>query len=245
MITLQGNLAIDANIFRACLEKGIKKLIYSSSCAVYDMGRQFNNNAVFCETDMQFSPSFNPRQPLGTINPDGGYGWSKLMAELQLNWTKGLDIGIARLYTIYGINEPIAKGKAHAAGDIIRKVLELSPRDTLKIFGDGKQSRDFLYVSDCIDIFLKLEKVASNPPATINVGSGKPTEISTLANKIVQISGKNIHLEFDTSKPVGPLSRTADMTRTKQLLDWQPRVSLDEGLLRTWEWAQNKLGPNH
>jgi len=89
---------------------------------------------------------------------------------------------------------------------------------------------------------MRLEKVASYPPMTINVGSGTPTSIGTLARKIVQISGKNIHLEFDTSKPMGPISRTANMTRAREILGWQPKVSLDEGLLRTYEWVRGKLG---
>jgi len=242
LVALQANLAIDANIFRACLEKGVKKLIYASSCAVYDMSRQLTSGAVLRESEMQFSSSFNPETPLGIVNPDGGYGWSKLMGELQLNWTKSLDVGIARMYTIYGINEPLAEGKAHAAGEIIRKVLRMSSPSTLRVFGDGKQSRDFLYVTDCVDILMRLEKVASYPPMTINVGSGTPTSIGTLARKIVQISGKNIHLEFDTSKPMGPISRTANMTRAREILGWQPKVSLDEGLLRTYEWVRGKLG---
>lgn len=244
MIALQGNIVIDANIFRACLEKGVKKLVYASSCAVYDMSPQLTGGAVFKETDLLFSTSFTPEKPPGTINPDGGYGWSKLIGELQLNWTKSLDVGIARMYTIYGINEPIIKGKAHAAGDIIRKVLQMSSPATLKVFGDGSQTRDFLYISDCVDVFLKLEQVASHPSVTVNVGSGMPTSIRSLASKIVRISGKNVHLEFDNTKPMGPISRTADITHTKEILGWQPQVSLDDGLLRTYEWMRTKLDTN-
>lgn len=241
LVTLQANLAIDANIFRACLEKGVKKLVYASSCAVYDMSRQLTSGTVFRESEMQFSSSFTPEIPPGIVNPDGGYGWSKLMGELQLNWTKSLDIGIARMYTIYGINEPIAEGKAHAVGDIIRKVLRLSSPATLRVFGDGRQTRDFLYVTDCVDVLSRLEKVASHPTVTVNVGSGIATSIGELAKKIVKISGKDIRLEFDTTKPMGPISRTADMTYAKQVLGWQPKVSLDEGLKLTYHWVEGKF----
>lgn len=242
LAALQENLTIDANVFRACIEKRVEKLIYASSCAVYDMSRQLKEGAVFKESEIQFSSSFTPERPIGTVNPDGGYGWSKLVGELQLNWIKSLDIGIARMYTIYGINEPVAEKKAHAAADIIRKVLQLSPPAVLKVYGDGKQSRDFLYVSDCVDALLALEKAADSPPVTVNVGSGLSTSIGTLAKTIVQMSGKDIRIEFDTTKPVGPISRTADISRTKAVLHWQPQVNLEEGLSRTYEWVREKIG---
>jgi GDP-D-mannose 3',5'-epimerase len=100
LTTLQRNLAIDANVFRVCLEDGVQKLVYASSCAVYPMDRQYAQGAVFVEED------------LTSINPDGGYGWSKLLGEIQLGWMKGIDIGIARIYSAYGENEPIEEGKA-------------------------------------------------------------------------------------------------------------------------------------
>jgi GDP-D-mannose 3', 5'-epimerase len=241
LVALQSNLAIDANVIRACLEKGVKKLIYTSSCAVYDMCRQLVSGAIFRESEIQFSTSFSPERPPGIINPDGGYGWSKLMGELQLNWATNLDVGIARLYSIYGINEPIEEGKAHATGDIIRKILKLPSPSTLRVFGDGKQSRDFLYVTDCADLLLKLEKASSSPPITVNVGSGTATTIGELARKIVRVSGKDVRLEFDDTKPMGPISRTADIHHTKEVLKWQPQVNLDQGLQNTYEWLRDKL----
>jgi GDP-D-mannose 3', 5'-epimerase len=234
LIALQANLVIDANIFRACLEKGVRKLVYASSCAVYDMSRQFTGGAVFKESEMHFLPSFHPEASPGVVNPDGGYGWSKLIGELQLNWMKSLKVGIARMFTIYGVNEPIEEGKAHAAGDIIRKVIKMPSLSTLNVFGDGKQSRDFLYVTDCADAFLRLENVAANPPVTVNLGSGTATGIGNLASKIVAISGKDIRLEFDISKPMGPISRTAEMTYTKKILNWEPKITLEKGLKLTY-----------
>ncbi|MBN1643759.1 MAG: NAD-dependent epimerase/dehydratase family protein [Dehalococcoidales bacterium] len=241
LVALQANLSIDASVFQACLENGVKKLVYASSCAVYDMGRQFKTGAVFSENELLFPTGFTPEKPPGKINPDGGYGWSKLMGELQLNWTKSMDIGIARLFNIYGTNEPIAPGKAHATGDTIRKVLNLPSPSTHTVFGNGSQTRDLLYVADCVEALLRLEKAASNPPVTVNVGSGIATSIRELAEKIVKISGKDIRLVFDTSKPAGPVSRTADMTHTRKTLGWQPAISLDEGLNLTYEWVKGKL----
>jgi nucleoside-diphosphate-sugar epimerase len=207
LTTLQRNLAIDANVFRVCLEDGVQKLVYASSCAVYPMDRQYAQGAVFVEGD------------LTSINPDGGYGWSKLLGEIQLGWMKGIDIGIARIYSAYGENEPIEEGKAHAIGDLTRKVV-LSTQPELKVQGDGTQSRDFLYVADCADALLRVEEKASSPPLIVNIGSGRPTSIGTIAEKLVALSGKDIRLTYDLSQTTGPVSRTADMTRARQVLDW-------------------------
>jgi len=241
LVALQENIAIDANVFQACLEKGIRKLVYASSCAVYDMGRQFKPGAVFKEGELRFAAGFIPEKPPGVINPDGGYGWSKLIGELQLNWTRGMQIGIARIFNIYGINEPLAPGKAHATGDTIRKVLNLPSPATHTVFGDGSQTRDLLYVTDCTEALLRLEGAAANPPVTVNIGSGIATSIRELAEKIVAISGKNIRLEFDAAKPAGPVSRAADIVYTQRMLGWESAVTIDEGLRRTYHWIEKKL----
>jgi nucleoside-diphosphate-sugar epimerase len=235
MVALQQNLTIDANVFRACVEKGIRNLVYASSVAVYSMVPQLSYTAVFKESDLNIS-----HNQITSFTPDGGYGWSKLMGEIQLGWTRSIDIGIARIYSVYGINEPIETKKAHVVGDLIRKVILLSSGN-LQVHGDGNQSRDFLYVSDCVAALVHLEKKAVNPPVTVNIGAGIPVSISSLAHKIVKISGKNIKIEFDTSKPMGPISRSADITRARAVLGWQPAVDLDEGLRRTYIWIENKL----
>ncbi|HEY78834.1 MAG TPA: NAD-dependent epimerase/dehydratase family protein [Dehalococcoidia bacterium] len=229
LTTLQRNLAIDANLFRICLEEGVKKLVYASSCAVYPMDRQYSHGAVFREDD------FN------ATNPDGGYGWSKLLGELQLGWTKNIGIGIARIFNAYGENEPLEEVRAHAIGDLTRKVV-LSTQPELKVRGDGTQSRDFLYITDCADALLRVEEKASSPPLIVNIGSGRPTGIGTIAEKLVALSGKDIRLTYDLSQPTGPVSRTADMTKARQVLGWQPEVSLDDGLRQTYQWVKSRLG---
>jgi nucleoside-diphosphate-sugar epimerase len=232
---LQQNLAIDANVFRACLEKGVKRLVYASSVAVYSMNSQSGYQTVFKESDLDLS------KDLATaFTPDGGYGWSKLMGEIQLGWTKSMDIGIARIYNTYGINEPIQEKKAHVVGDLMRKVIVIQG-DTLRVYGDGRQSRDLLYVSDCVEALVSLERKTSNPPITVNIGSGIPVGVAELAHAIVKTSGKNIKIEFDTSRPVGPVSRSADIARAKHILGWQPNTSLEAGLRQTYLWLQDKI----
>ena len=240
LTSLQTNLSIDANVFRACFDAGVKKIVYASSCAVYPMDRQVTTGAVFKESDLQLSPSFDPTvlKP-GMINPDGGYGWAKLMGEIQLWWARRTDIGIARIFSAYGENEPLGE-RAHAMGDIIQRAI-LNQGGDFTVYGDGKQTRDFLYVTDCARALIKLEERAGSPPLTANIGSGQAVSIGALANQIVRISGKKFNIVFDLTKPVGPVSRTADISNTRVSLGWEPTVSLDEGLRLTYEWAESRL----
>jgi len=251
LAALQMNLLIDANVFRACLERKVKKIVYASSVAVYPMDKQYSPGVVFSESDLDLKALTSCTQPtqqttvtanyrLPTVNPDGGYGWAKLIGELQLNWMEGIDIGIARIFNIYGENEPLGE-RAHAVGDLIRKAI-LYPNEEFIVWGSGEQTRDFLYVSDCVDALLRLEKGASNPPITVNIGSGETVSIGTIAEKAVELSGKNIKIAYDSARSVGPISRTADIARARALLNWQPKVSLDDGLRRTYVWIQKRLG---
>jgi nucleoside-diphosphate-sugar epimerase len=240
LTSLQTNLAIDANVFRACFEAGVKKIVYASSCAVYPMDRQMDAGAVFKESDLPLSASFDPADlQRGMINPDGGYGWAKLMGEIQLCWSRSTDVGIARIFSAYGENEPLGE-TAHAMGGLIQRAILNLGGDFL-VYGDGKQSRDFLYVTDCARALMKLEDKATNPPITANVGSGQAVTIGDLAERIVRISGKQLNIVFDPTRPVGPVSRTADTGMARALLGWEPVVSLDEGLRRTYKWVETRL----
>lgn len=229
---LQDNLTIDANIFRACIQHGVKKIVYASSVSVYPIDLQKKLGVVFSEDDLRY------------YNPEGGYGWAKLVGEIELGWMRNVDVGIARIFTAYGPCEPLDE-TAHAVPALIRKAI-MYPKEDFVVWGTGEQTRSFMYVSDCVEALVRLEEKASNPPLIVNVGSDEPTPIRVLAEKIVEISGKEIKIKYDPSKPVGPLSRTADITKAKRILGWRPRVSLEEGLRRTYAWAEKKLGAaNH
>jgi len=239
LLTIQENLAIDANVFRACLEKNIKKIIYPSSSAVYPLDKQYSFGTVFSEDDFSLDSKkqdqrFKFRM---SINPDGGYGLAKILAEIQLNLIKNTKIGIARLFNVYGENEPLDE-RAHAISDLIRKAINY-PKEKFIVWGDGNQTRDYVYVSDCVEFLLKLEeKISQESPLTVNIGSGKATSIKEIAEKIIEISGKNIKPIYDPKKLVGPLSRTANIAKAKTLLNCQPKVSIEEGLKRTYCWIQ-------
>jgi len=228
---LQDNISLDANVFRVCLERSVKKIIYASSVSVYPMDLQGKLGVVLSEDDMRY------------CNPEGGYGWAKLLGEMQLGWMKNVDIGIARIFNVYGECEPLDE-TTYMVPALIRKAV-LYPKEDFVVWGDGNQSRCLLYVSDCVEALIKLEEKASNPPLIVNVGSDEPVPIRTIAKKIVEISGMKMKIKYDLSRPVGALSRTANLERAKASLGWEPKVNLDEGLKRVYIWAQRKLAKHN
>lgn len=228
LLALQTNLVIDANVFRACLERGVKTLVYASSVSVYPIDTQQSYDVVFREDDVRY------------INPEGGYGWAKLLGEIQVQWMRNLNTGIARIFNIYGENEEPDE-TAHVVPALMRRVIASSDKE-FTVWGDGNQTRDLLYVTDAVEALVRLEARASSPPVVVNVGSGETTSVRALADAIVEISGKDLKAVYDASRPVGPLSRTADITAARQVLEWEPSVSLREGLRRTFEWVEGRLG---
>jgi len=224
---LQSNLAIDTNVFRICLEKKVRKIVYASSVSVYPIDLQQKPGAVFSEESLQY------------FNPEGGYGWAKLLGEIQLGWMKNISRGMARIFNVYGPCTTLGE-TAQVVPALMSKAL-MYPKKDFIIWGNGTQSRCFLYVSDCVDALVKLEAKVSDKPVVVNVGSDQTIPVSMLAEKIVKISEKNIDIEYDPSKPVGPISRTANINKAGLLLEWQPKTSLDEGLRSTYDWVEKRL----
>jgi nucleoside-diphosphate-sugar epimerase len=229
LLTLQTNLVIDANVSQACLKYDVKKIVYASSISVYPVQTQARPNAVFAEDDIE------------PFNPEGGYGWAKFMGEIGLRWMKNIEVGIARIFNIYGENAALGE-TAQVIPALITKSLRY-PEEKFVVWGDGEQTRDFLYVADCVDALLRLEKKGSNPPTIVNIGSGEAITVKTIAGKIARLSGKNPKVVYDVTRPVGPVSRTADIGRARTLLGWQPATSLDDGLARTYSWVKRRLTP--
>jgi len=225
--TLQDNIVIDVNVFRACMEKRVKKIIYASSVSVYPIDLQQKPDAILSEDDLQY------------YNPEGGYGWAKLLGEIQLSWMKDIEIGIARIFNIYGPCAALDE-TAQVIPSLIRKAI-MYPKEDFIVWGNGNQTRCFTYISDCIDALIRLEDKTSNPPSIVNVGSDKSISIRILTEKIVEIIGKDVTIKYDPTKPTGPRSRTADITRARNLLGWNPKINLEEGLRLTYSWVEKRL----
>jgi len=231
LAAFQENMMIDANVFKSCFKHNVKKIIFTSSVSVYNTSCQyFMTNVVFNENDTKYNG----------FDPEGGYGWAKAIGEKQLEMLNycGVKTGIARLFKCYGPCDETSNESNNVVISNCKKVINYSNKPFF-VWGDGSATRDFFYVDDCVDAFLKIEKhLDNNQNITVNLGSGKPTSIKKLVNQIAKNSEKKIKVLYDKTKPTGPLSRTANITKARKELGWEPKVNLSDGLKRTYDWVK-------
>jgi len=226
---VSSNFAIDHHVFEASLKTSVERIVSASSACAYPPRLQdiTDSNYLLKEDD---SDPFRLNDPLSA---DIEYGWAKLTGEIQLiafikqYGMKGCSL---RFVTAYGPRE----NETHAIIALIYKAFE--KMDPYYIWGSGEQDRDFTYVSDIVDGTVKAaEKVTDGSP--INLGTGVRYKVKDVAAKVFQaMDCKPTRIVFDTSKPTGVATRALDISKAKKLLDWQPKVHLEEGLRRTIQW---------
>jgi len=227
----RSNLMINSNVFQAAENAKVEKLVYVGAACAYPLEKQNDPNyPLFKEEDMY------------PAHPESAYGWGKLMGEYECDlYSKSgrLDSAILRLHNVYGPNSDLSPERSQVIPATIRKAINF-PNEKFVVWGSGKQSRAFIYVSDVVEaLLLSAEKGINKGP--IQIGNETKTTIDELANSIIDISEKEIHIEHDLTKPEGDFGRAADCTLAKKILGWEPKVSMDEGLRKTYEWAYNSL----
>ncbi|MCJ7654053.1 MAG: SDR family NAD(P)-dependent oxidoreductase [Dehalococcoidia bacterium] len=228
---MRDNILINTNMLQAALENKVEGYFYSSSACVYPEYRQ-KDASVMPLKESDAIPA----------DPDQFYGWEKLITEKLCEAYRkdyGMNIRVARFHNVFGeVYTAFDKEKGKAPCHIILKALRYPEQDFI-IWGDGKQTRSFLYIDDCVDGVLKL--MESNYLKPVNIGSDRLVTIDELAQIVIKISGKNITIKHDLSKPQGVRGRNADITLVRKEVGWEPKVSLEEGLRRTYEWAKVRI----
>ena len=223
------SFAVDHHVFEACSDTNVKKVVFSSSACVYptDLQKDVGSDYRLKEADSDVSSLDS------YLSADIEYGWAKLMSEVQMNAFKkqfGLKGCPVRFVTAYGPRE----NKTHAIIALIYKAVE--KMDPYEIWGNGQQERDFTYVEDIVDgTVLCAEKISDMTP--VNLGTGVRYKMIDVAQMIFKVLGWTPKkISFDTSKPTGAVSRALDNSLAKELLGWEPRFSLKEGLEKTIKW---------
>ena len=230
LAVLQSNLVIDANVFKACLENGVQTVIFASSVSVYPFDEQLGSHVQFREEDSE-----------RRVNPEGGYGWAKYVAEKQLSLMPEVSCGVARIFHAYGGNIYLKPDRSQVIASLIRKAVRY-PYEDFIVWGDGNQRRCFVFIDDVLDAIMRLEKyVRKRGNLTVNVGSTEEITIRDLAKLVVLLSKKDIPLKFDDSKPRGVLNRTPNLKRIESVLNWSPTTLLPDGLADTFDWAKGRL----
>ncbi|RLI41925.1 NAD-dependent dehydratase [Candidatus Bathyarchaeota archaeon] len=228
---MHDNVLINAHMLEAARRNKVKRFLFSSSACVYPTYKQTDPNVKGLREEDAIP-----------ADPDNFYGWEKLYTEKMCEAYQrdyGMDIRIVRYHNIYGPEGTYKGGREKAPAALCRKVAEASNPGTITIWGDGKQTRSFCYIDDCVKGTVLLMESDYDKP--INIGSERLVTIDQLADMIIKISGKTITKEYDLSAPQGVRGRNADITLARKVLGWEPKVSLEEGLARTYKWIKEQV----
>lgn len=227
---MHNSAMINLNMLEACYKRNIKKIFYSSSACIYP---EYN----------QLDPD-NPKTAEDTAypaNPDSEYGWEKLFSErlyLAFHRNYDMEVRIARFHNIFGPEGSWNDGREKAPAALCRKVAETSDGGEIEIWGDGKQTRSFLYIDECLEGIMRF--MVSDYIGPINIGSEEMVTIDQLAHMIMDIAGKKLAIKH-VPGPLGVRGRNSDNTLIRKELKWAPSVSLIEGLEKTYQWIEKQV----
>jgi nucleoside-diphosphate-sugar epimerase len=231
------SVLINTNLLKASKERKIKKFLFSSSACVYNASKQLNvNNPGLKEEDAY------------PAEPEDGYGWEKLFSERMCRHFKedyGLQVRVIRLHNVYGPNGTYDGGREKAPAAICRKVAKakLKNKKIIEVWGDGKQTRSFMYIDDCINGMLKIFYSKYSDP--INLGSSEKVSINQMINIIEKIASIKLKKKYLTNKPKGVRGRSSDNKLIKKVIKWEPNIKLKEGLKKTYIWIHSQISKNN
>ncbi|OLD04303.1 MAG: NAD-dependent dehydratase [Crenarchaeota archaeon 13_1_40CM_3_53_5] len=223
---MRDNLLININMLEAARIKAVERFLFSSSACVYPDYRQNETNLPGLKEDDAYPAS-----------PDSFYGWEKLATEKiceSYERDHGLTVRVARYHNIYGPYGTYKGGREKSPAALCRKVIEATNPGVITIWGDGKQTRSYCYIDDAVQATRMLMESDFSKP--MNIGSNRLVTINEMADMIINISGKEISKQYDPTAPQGVRGRNADITIAKKVLGWEPRISLEDGLRRSYDW---------
>jgi len=227
----RNNTLINTHMPEAARLAGVQRYLYTSSACVYP-------------GFLQESPDVTPLREDQAIpaDPEKGYGWEKLFAEQLLTYYHeefDLDIRIVRFHNIYGPLGTYEGGKEKAPAAICRKVSEAVDGTSIEVWGDGEQTRSFCHVDDCIEGLFRL--MESGYTAPLNLGTDELVTVNELVDLACRASGKRLGKNHDLTKPQGVRGRNSDNSLLRSVLAWEPSVTLEDGLTRTYDWIWSQL----
>lgn len=234
---MHNSALINLNVVHECTKKNVKKVFYSSSACMYPEHNQLDPNNPNCEESSAYP-----------ANPDSEYGWEKLFSErlfLAFNRNYNLDVRIARFHNIFGPYGTWKGGKEKAPAAMCRKVAEMLDGGEIEVWGDGQQTRSFLYVDECVEAVLRLMRQDSFL-GPVNIGSEQKVTINELAQMAIDISGKEIYIKniggdeflqkYGYKCPVGVRGRNSDNKLYQEKIGWVVSEPLFYGMEKTYKW---------
>lgn len=229
---MRNNVLINIHTMDAARINGVKKILYTSSACVYPEYKQLEAEVVPLK-----------EEDVLPADPQDGYGWEKLYTEKFYEYASqdyGIDVRIVRFHNVYGTLGTYDGGREKAPAALCRKIAKASEENNfeVEIWGDGEQTRSFMYIDDCLEGIYRLFNSDFNKP--LNLGSDRMVSINELAEIIAKVADKKITLKH-IDGPQGVRGRNSDNTLLRQVLGWEPSISLEEGLKITYDWISEQI----
>lgn len=228
---MRDNVLINIHMLEAARLNGVDKLLYTSSACIYPGYRQNTADVTPLKEEDAYP-----------ADAEDGYGWEKLFTERQCRHyyeDYGLRTYVVRFHNIFGPLGTYDGGREKSPAAICRKIALAKQEDEIEVWGDGKQTRSYCYIDDCVEgIYRLMESDFHNP---INLGQDRMVTVDELVDMVAKIAGKVIRKRYDTTKPQGVRGRNSDNTLLRKVLGFEPRVSLEAGLERTYWWIHDQV----
>jgi nucleoside-diphosphate-sugar epimerase len=227
---MHNSALVNLNILDACVKRNCKRIFYSSSACMYPEHNQMDPNNPNCEESSAYP-----------ANPDSEYGWEKLFSErlfLAYQRNYGLDIRVARYHNIFGPLGTWDGGREKAPAALCRKISLVNDGGIIDVWGDGSQTRSFLYIDECIEGTLRLMRSDCTIP--VNIGSDEMISINDLVSLVASIAGKKVNIN-NISGPVGVQGRNSDNRLIFSELNWKPSMLLGDGISSTYKWIDEQI----
>jgi nucleoside-diphosphate-sugar epimerase len=227
---MRNNALIDLHTIDAARTNGVSRLLYASSACIYPEHLQVDADVTPLREEDAYPAA-----------PQDGYGWEKLMAERTCEYFGeefGLETRVARFHNIYGPRGTFEGGREKAPAAICRKVALAGDGGSIEVWGDGEQTRSFCYIDDCVEGIFRL--MHSDHASPLNLGRDEMVTINELVAIVARVAGKQLSI-VHVDGPQGVRGRNSDNTRLRQVLGWEPGISLEEGLAETYAWIEKQL----
>ena len=231
---MHNSATINLNVLDACHKRNIKRVFYSSSACMYPEHNQLDPEKPNCVEDSAYP-----------ANPDSEYGWEKLFSEriyLAYNRNHGMQCRVARYHNIFGPEGTWEGGKEKAPAAMCRKVAMAESGGEIDVWGDGKQTRSFLYIDECVEGTIRL--LRSNFEGPVNIGSEEMVTINQLAEMVIALSGKDLRIN-NIPGPLGVRGRNSDNRLVRDKLGWEPEQPLVDGMKKTYHWISSEIDRKH
>jgi len=227
----RNNVLINANMLEASRQSGVNRFLFSSSACVYAQSKQQSADVTPLKEDDAYP-----------ADPEPGYGWEKLFSEELCKYYRHdhqLETRVVRFHNVYGPLGTYEGGKEKSPAAICRKVALARDGEEIEIWGDGQQTRSYMYIDDCVEGLIRLMKSSHHEP--LNLGTDYLVTINELVDLVCSIANKKLVKRYDLAKPQGVRGRNSDNSRLRDVLGWEPSIPLERGLKTTYHWTESEL----